>query len=519
MGPTYEMRENRAQAVSRDEEESSVVIRTTPQPGLMAVPGLVDGSGLSPLRRQSDEDPLGGADVPAHVTAELRRRRGSGHALPDDLAGPMGRHFGMDFASVRVHSDSGAGVLARSVQAAAFTHGNDIYFAPGAYQPESAGGQRMLAHELSHVAAQRSGADKAAAGSLTVGRADDPAEAAADRSADRVMAALRRTAAPQLATLQSVDIAFTDEIRRWPWSSKSKGGGKDAATEYPKTVTIGNERIDVASKEEETEADKIVDDLKKSYGIDLSSTATIAAIKRQYTNVPAKVTDQLATSTWSMRELRALSEAASFYAPILGAKRDESSLSSSVQGVTTIGKLKNAIDTNRATGELDSTTLGESFSGSKNLGLFEAGTNEEDKNFVRPGKKKTDVQTSLTATAIHEMAHALVQPTELSNWIRALGYWTDRNTASGKKGAEKPPTTYGETNAAEDLCESVALYFINRATLKKKCPDREKFVDKVVTSWTPMITKEAVDTAAESSGSEAPPSAQDMATAGVGTGQ
>ena len=486
------------------------------QPGLMVVPGLAGGQDLMPLRRSAVDDPLGGGEVPGAVVAELRRSRGAGEALPGEVAGPLGEHFGMSLDAIRVHSDPKAGALAQSMQASAFTHGNDIYFAPGAYKPSSNDGQRMLAHELSHVAAQRSGADRGGSGALTVGKANDPAEAAADRSADGAMAALRRTHAEHKHVLPSLDLSPTDEIRRWPWSKKSKDTDKGPAPEYPKTVTLGGEQIDVGSKEEETEAEKIGEELKKKYGIDLSSSTTIEAIKKQYTNVPKKVTDKLATSTWSMAELRALSEAASFYAPILGSSRDESNLATSVQGVTTIGKLKNAIDTNKNTGDLDGTTLGESFGGSKNLGLFDAGTNEKDKNFVRPGKKKTDVQTSLTATAIHEMAHALVVPMELSNWIGALGYWTDVTTASGKKGAEKPPTTYGKTNAKEDMCESVAMYFINRAALKKKCPEREKFVDAVVKAWKPVITKEVVDTAAESSGSETPPS--DLVVAGTGGG-
>jgi hypothetical protein len=506
----------RAQSAAGGAPASPELAEPAARPGLMVVPGLSDGDGLMPLRRSAVEDPMGGAAVPGAVAAELRRSRGGGEALPGDVAGPLSEHFGMNLDAVRVHSDPKAGALAQSMQASAFTHGNDIYFAPGAYRPSSTDGQHMLAHELSHVAAQRSGADKGAAGPMTVGRADDPAEAAADRSAHGAMAALRRSVAPRTTALPLAELTPTDEIRRWPWSKKSKDSDKGPAPEYPKTVTIGGEQIEVASKLEETEAEKIGEELKNTHGIDLSSVTTVAAIKKQYTNVPKTVTDQLAPSTWTLLELRALNEAASVYAPILGAKRDESSLASSVQGVTSIGKLKNAIDTNKTTGELDDTTLGESFSGSKNIGMFEAGTNEKDKNFVRPGKKKTDVQTSLTATAIHEMAHALVQPTELSNWIGALGYWTDRNTASGKKGAEKPPTSYGKTNAAEDLCESVALYFINRDALKKKCPEREKFVDKVVKAWTPMITEEVVDTAAESTGSETPPSTPQLVGAGTG---
>ncbi len=111
----------------------------------------------------------------------------------------MGQELGLDTSALRVHTDPEAGSIARSVRAEAFTYGNDIYFAPGGYQPSSGAGQRVLAHELSHVAAQRSGADGGSTGPLSIGRSDDPAEIAADRSANRVVDALRRSRNPEPA--------------------------------------------------------------------------------------------------------------------------------------------------------------------------------------------------------------------------------------------------------------------------------------------------------------------------------
>src|SRR5664279_2015782 len=57
-------------------------------------------------------------------------------------------------------------------------------------QTDNAGtlGQHLLAHELSHVAQEPI---PAVGGSVTIGRADDPVEGAADRSAGRVFSALR----------------------------------------------------------------------------------------------------------------------------------------------------------------------------------------------------------------------------------------------------------------------------------------------------------------------------------------
>ena len=73
----------------------------------------------------------------------LRRRQGGGQPLPDELAGRWGGHFGQDLAALRVHTDPEAGGIAKSLQATAFTHGNDIYFAPGrlfARYPTAGGG-------------------------------------------------------------------------------------------------------------------------------------------------------------------------------------------------------------------------------------------------------------------------------------------------------------------------------------------------------------------------------------------
>lgn len=204
-----------------------------PQPGLQPVPGLLGA--LPPLRRhRADADPLGGTAVDGSIAEALRRRQGSGGRLPDSVADPMGQQLGIDTSALRVHADPEAGSIARSVQADAFTYGNDIYFAPGRYQPSSGAGQHVLAHELSHVAAQRAGSDGGSAGPLTVGRANDPAETAADRSADRVVSALRRSLNPEPAATASDWSSAIDptgiQIRRWPWGKKDKKDEQSEAT-------------------------------------------------------------------------------------------------------------------------------------------------------------------------------------------------------------------------------------------------------------------------------------------------
>jgi len=59
-----------------------------------------------------------------------------------------------DFSGVRVHTDAKAAESARRVNARAYTVGSDIVFARGQFNPGSAAGNRLLAHELTHVLQQ-----------------------------------------------------------------------------------------------------------------------------------------------------------------------------------------------------------------------------------------------------------------------------------------------------------------------------------------------------------------------------
>jgi hypothetical protein len=68
----------------------------------------------------------------------------------------MESRFGHDFSKVRIHADEKAARSAQSVNALAYTIGNDIVF-EGQHLPESESGRKLLAHELTHVLQQRNG--------------------------------------------------------------------------------------------------------------------------------------------------------------------------------------------------------------------------------------------------------------------------------------------------------------------------------------------------------------------------
>lgn len=89
------------------------------------------------------------------LTTQLSNSRGSGQTLPRQTNQEMGQSFGTDFSQVRIHNDSQAEEMNQGLSARAFTHGSDIYFNRGEYNPASTEGKRLLAHELTHVVQQK----------------------------------------------------------------------------------------------------------------------------------------------------------------------------------------------------------------------------------------------------------------------------------------------------------------------------------------------------------------------------
>lgn len=92
-----------------------------------------------------------GMSVPSVVREVLRL---SGQPLDTGTRAYMEPRFGHDFSQVRVHTDAKAAESARTVNALAYTVGRDVVFGAGQYAPRSSIGQRLLAHELTHVVQQ-----------------------------------------------------------------------------------------------------------------------------------------------------------------------------------------------------------------------------------------------------------------------------------------------------------------------------------------------------------------------------
>jgi hypothetical protein len=121
-------------------------------------------------------------EVHPEVQSTINATRGGGATLDSGVAGKLSPSLG-DLSDVRVHTDSTAHDLNHAVSARAFATGTDVYFAQGEYKPNTSDGDKLIAHELAHVAQQR-GAPTS--GPLTVSQPGDSLEREADGVADQI---------------------------------------------------------------------------------------------------------------------------------------------------------------------------------------------------------------------------------------------------------------------------------------------------------------------------------------------
>ncbi len=97
----------------------------------------------------------GGASTPGHVPAAVKGALSNEQGRPLADAGRWSKDVGDDVSSARIVTGAGAEAAAESIGAKAFTVGNRVFFGAGQYDPGSASGQKLLAHELTHVAQQK----------------------------------------------------------------------------------------------------------------------------------------------------------------------------------------------------------------------------------------------------------------------------------------------------------------------------------------------------------------------------
>jgi hypothetical protein len=81
----------------------------------------------------------------------------SGQPLPDADRKFFEQRMGHNFSNVKLHTDEAAAQSAQSINALAYTTGNNIVFNTEQYSPGTDSGKKLMAHELTHVVQQSQG--------------------------------------------------------------------------------------------------------------------------------------------------------------------------------------------------------------------------------------------------------------------------------------------------------------------------------------------------------------------------
>ncbi len=160
------------------------------------------GDGIAPaVRVNRDRQAIARSlDNRMGAQAETKVPESSGSPLSRDVRAKMEPRLGSDLSSVRVHTGSDSAQAASGLGARAFTVGSDVHFNAGEHAPGTKEGDRLLAHELTHVvqgqrsgiqrkAEHESGGDEGAHGAhggQEVSQPNEPAEMEADHVADKV---------------------------------------------------------------------------------------------------------------------------------------------------------------------------------------------------------------------------------------------------------------------------------------------------------------------------------------------
>ncbi|MEO6772702.1 MAG: DUF4157 domain-containing protein, partial [Kofleriaceae bacterium] len=172
--------------------------------GRTTVPGQVTLASTLPIARKKKKPGKSAPVTPEELQAIVARAAsGGGSALPAPLARKFGAALGLDLSNVRVHTDSAAADAAEALDANAFASGDQIFFAAGQYNPGSPAGDRLIAHELAHVAQHGAGE---LGGTARLTDPSDSVESAADATADAMLAGKPSTKAGGASTRGGGDV-------------------------------------------------------------------------------------------------------------------------------------------------------------------------------------------------------------------------------------------------------------------------------------------------------------------------
>jgi len=154
------------------------------------------------LKRQPKATSGGILDVNPDIESHIQNMRGGGQPLPKSTRAFFEPRFDYDFSQVRVHTDAKAVQSARAMNAKAYTVGKDMIFDAGNYSLNTYEGQKLLAHELTHVVQQKSGE-----------QANSPNSIVSDNYLQRTIGDGHDLTSPRFAGDSILEACYDDEAR------------------------------------------------------------------------------------------------------------------------------------------------------------------------------------------------------------------------------------------------------------------------------------------------------------------
>ena len=198
---------------------------------------------VTPQALQLAKEAANPTEANSGISQQIKAKLGAGIGLPENIRQQLEAGLNTDLSSVRLHIDSQADKLAKSVNALAFTSGKDIFFQAGMYDPNTKSGYELIAHEVTHTVQQANGQVKPGIDT------DSSLEAAAQAKGSELAAKFDPNTKPKpqetgriaRASTSNLSTGFSN-VQRMPYMSLALQDSKLAFQRQaaPTTRKIGN---------------------------------------------------------------------------------------------------------------------------------------------------------------------------------------------------------------------------------------------------------------------------------------
>lgn len=241
--------------LEREADETAAKVMRSPAGGDSCCAPCSAGGGCSaPVVRRAPAGPAA-APVAPGLAAQVERVSRGGEPLPQRVKADMEPRFGTDFSAVRIHRDAEAAASAHALGAKAWTLGRHVAFGAGQWAPGTPHGDRLIAHELTHILQERGRGEAPVRRDLldTLGDAWDSATTAAGEAWDSVSTAAGQ-AWDTVSTAAGEAWDTATDVLSWTLSAVGRlavAGANAIAQRFGGSVTLGPDGIIITLPEVE----------------------------------------------------------------------------------------------------------------------------------------------------------------------------------------------------------------------------------------------------------------------------